>query len=191
VSEHAPLQHEHERGYNLVEVLIAIAVLGSILLSIVTLFFWGTKNVYSGKMMTMAISVGTDAVEDLSALTIQDIYGAFVISAANTLDDYTIDGITYEDALIRSTDPNIVTNAPADIANEGGTTLLAMWRDDIVTQKKMAEGTVTLILQPRQPTSVGTTTEPAPRILRLRVIVRWVEALRQRHVVFDTVRYRR
>lgn len=191
MNERAPLQHEHERGYNLVEVLIAIAVLGSILLSIVTLFFWGTKNVYSGKMMTMAISVGTDAVEDLSALTVQDIYGTFLVTAANSLDDYTIDGITYEDALIRSTDPAIVTNAPADIAFEGGTTLLTLWRDDIVNQKKMAEGTVTLIMQPRQPTAVGTATEPAPRILRMRVIVRWVEALRQRHVVFDTIRYRR
>ena len=186
-----PAHHEHERGYNLVEVLIAIAVLGSILLSIVTLFFFGTRNVYSGKMMTMAISVGTRAVEDLSQQTVTDIYTSFQIGATNALGDYTIDGITYEDALIRSTDPNIVPSAPTDIANEGGTTLLTLWRDDIVNEKKMGEGTVTLILQPREPIEVGTTTEPAPRILRLRVIVRWVESLRQRHVVFDSVRYRR
>jgi len=55
----------------------------------------------------------------------------------------------------------------------------------------MAEGTVTLIIQPTQPASVGTATDPAPRVVRLRVIVRWVESLRQRNIVFDSVRYRR
>lgn len=183
--------HRHEQGYNLVEVLIAIAVLGTIMLSIVTLFFFGRTNVYSGKMMTMGVSVGTDAVEDLSQLTVQDIYTAFGIDGTVALADYTIDGITYEDALIRSTDPTIVASPPTDISTEGGTALLTAWNNDIVVQKKMAEGTVTLIIQPRQPTSVGTATAPAPRLLRLRVIVRWVESLRQRHIVFDSIRYRR
>lgn len=183
--------HEHERGYNLVEVLIAIAVLGTIMLSIVTLFFFGRVNVYSGKMMTMAVSVGTDAVEDLSQLTVQDIYTAFGIDGTVALGNYTIDGITYQNALIRSTDPNIVASPPSDISTESGTALLTAWRDDIVVQKKMAEGTVTLIIQPTQPASVGTATDPAPRVVRLRVIVRWVESLRQRNIVFDSVRYRR
>lgn len=191
MNERAIEKHDRERGYNLIEVLIAIAVLGTILLSIVTLFFFGRTNVYSGKMMTMAVSVGTDAIEDLSQLTVQDLYTTFLIDGTVGLADYTIDGITYEDALIRSTDPNIVASPPTDIASEGGTALLTAWRDDIVTQKKMAEGTVTLIIQPREPTSIGTADSPDPRILRLRVIVRWVEALRQRRVVFDSVRYRR
>lgn len=191
VNERTPHTQEHERGYNLIEVLIAIAVLGVIMLSIVTLFFFGRTNVYSGKMMTMAVSVGTDAVEDLSQLTVQDIYTAFGIDGTVALGNYTIDGINYQNALIRSTDPNIVASPPADISTESGTALLTAWNDDIVVQKKMAEGTVTLILQPRQPASIGTITDPAPRLLRLRIIVRWVEALRQRHIVFDTIRYRR
>lgn len=185
------MTHEQERGYNLVEVLIAIAVMGTIMLSVVTLFFFGRTNVYSGKMMTMAVSVGTDSVEDLSQLTVRDIYTAFGIDGTVALADYTIDGVTYEDALIRSTDPNIVASPPSDISTEGGTALLTAWNDDIVNQKKMAEGTVTLIIQPRQPSTIGTAAEPDPRVLRLRVIVRWVESLRQRHIVFDTVRYRR
>ena len=161
--------HRHERGYNLVEVLIAIAVLGTILLSILTLFFFGRTQVYSGKMMTMGVSVGTDAVEDLSQLTVQDLYTTFDIDGTVAPADYTIDGITYEDALIRSTDPTIVASPPADISSEGGTTLLTKWNNDIVVQKKMAEGTVTLIIQPREPSTVGTAENPDPRIVRLRV----------------------
>jgi len=190
VIEHAD-ETSAQRGYNLVEVLIAIAVLGTIMLSVVTLFFFGRTNVYSGKMMTMGVSVGTDAIEDLSALTVQDLYSTFLIDGTVALASYTIDGITYDNALIRSTDPTIVASPPADIASEGGTALLTKWRADIVTQKKMAEGTVTLIIQPRLPTAIGTPDNPSPRVLRMRVIVRWVESLRQRHIVFDTVRYRR
>ena len=181
----------NERGYNLIEVLIAIAVLGMILVSITTLFYFGRANIYSGKMMTMAVSVATDSVEDLSQLTAQDIYTAFGIDGSVALGDYQIDGIWYEDAMIRSTDATICASPPTDISTEGGTALLTAWNADIVTEKKMAEGTVTLVMQPRSPTSIGTATDPARKILRLRIIVRWVEAQRQRAIVFDSVRYRR
>lgn len=193
--EHTTIRSESERGYNLIEVLIAIAVLGTILLSVVTLFFFGRTNVYAGKMMTMANSLGTDALEDLSALTVQGVYDAFLIGATTTLGSYTIDGVTYSNAIIRSTDPAIVASPPTDLQSEfvptGGTGILTAWADDITNQKKMAEGSVTVIIRPRSPTSVGTATEPAPRVLQMRVIVRWTESIRRRSVVFDTVRYRR
>jgi prepilin-type N-terminal cleavage/methylation domain-containing protein len=184
-----------QKGYNLVEVLIAIAILGTILLSIITLFFMGRSQVYSGKMMTQAVAIGTDALEDLSGMTVQGVYDTFLIDGATALDDYVVEGVEYENCLIRSTDPNIVASPPGDLQDENvpatGTGLLTSWNDDITNNRKMADGSVTVILRPRMPTTVGTASAPAPRVLQMRVIVRWRESTRERRVVFDTVRYRR
>lgn len=184
-----------ERGYNLIEVIVAMGLMSTLLLAIITLFFFGRGNVYSGKMMTQGVAIGTDALEDLSGQTVQGIYTAFQINATTPLEDYTIDGVTYEDAIIRSTDATIVPSPPAQISAEnvptGGTGLLTAWRNNITTTRKMARGSVTVIMRPRQPTTVMNGAAPAPRVLQVRVIVRWVESTRQRHVEFDTVRYRR
>src|SRR5215813_11179393 len=56
-------------GYSLVEVLIAIAITSVVLLTVVTLFYMGRRNVYSGKQMTYAVSVGTRMMEDISAMS--------------------------------------------------------------------------------------------------------------------------
>src|SRR5438128_376018 len=66
-------------GYSLVEVLIAIAITGVVLLTVVTLFYMGRRNVYSGKQMTYAVSVGTRVMEDLSTMTSGDVFTAFGI----------------------------------------------------------------------------------------------------------------
>ena len=51
-------------GYSLVEVLIALAITSIVLLTVVTLFYMGKRNVYSGKQQTYAVSVGTRILED-------------------------------------------------------------------------------------------------------------------------------
>lgn len=184
-----------ERGYNLIEVIVAMGMMSTLLLAVITLFFFGRGNVYSGKMMTQGVAIGTDALEDLSAQSVQGIYTAFLINSATPLGTYTIDGVTYTNAIIRSTDPTIVASPPAQISSEnvptGGTGMLTSWRNNITTTRKMARGSVTVIMRPRQPTAVMAGTSPAPRVMQVRVIVRWVESRRERHVEFDTVRYRR
>ena len=51
-----------QRGYNLVEVLIAMAITGVVILAIMSLFAIGRSNVHAGRQMTHAISVGTRAL---------------------------------------------------------------------------------------------------------------------------------
>src|SRR5512140_867268 len=74
-----------QRGYNLVEVLIAMAVLGMVLLSIISLFVLGRKNVYSGKQMTRAAAIMTRVVEDLSVMPEAQVFTNFGLTNATAL----------------------------------------------------------------------------------------------------------
>ena len=50
---------KRQSGYSLVEVLVAIAITAVVLLTVITLFYMGRRNVYSGKQTTQAVSIGT------------------------------------------------------------------------------------------------------------------------------------
>ena len=71
---------KRQRGYSLIEVLIALAITSVVLLTVVTLFYMGRRNVYSGKQMTYAVSVGTRALEDVSQFTLFDVLTNFNIA---------------------------------------------------------------------------------------------------------------
>ncbi|MEO8218707.1 MAG: prepilin-type N-terminal cleavage/methylation domain-containing protein [Acidobacteriota bacterium] len=196
------LSHRDARGFSLVEVLVSMGIISGILLSIVTLFFFGRRNVYSGKQMTEAVAVGTHATEDLSSLSGDDIYDAFVITSADTLGSYTIDGVSYTNAILRSTDPNVVASPPTRLQMEkdpdtGASPpdgFLTTWKDEMNSTRKFQDGSVTLVILPRSPTQImaGTTPDgPAPGLLSVRTIVRWKEARRNRSVTFDTLKPRR
>src|SRR5689334_8874944 len=84
-----------KRGYSLIEVLIAIAITSVVLLTVVTLFYMGRRNVYSGKQMTYAVSVGTRALEDVSQMTLSDVISNFGIGSNQAMPGATVNGITY------------------------------------------------------------------------------------------------
>jgi prepilin-type N-terminal cleavage/methylation domain-containing protein len=167
-----------QRGYNLVETLIAMALLGTVLLSVMTLFVWGRKNVYSGKQMTRAVAVGTRVMEDLSALTRSNVEDAFNLTAF-TLDDVDIAGETYEDSILRvSTE---TTNDPMNY--------LSRW-NALLGQENFANGLVSMVITPVDPEAASGT--PASisgsPIYRIRVYVQWNEETRRRSIVFDTTK---
>src|SRR5712692_5968412 len=110
---------KREFGYSLVEVLIALAITSIVLLTVVTLFYMGRRNVYSGKQRTYAVSVGTRVLEDLSAMTYSDIQTNFNIDDKTQLVSVTLQGVggllgakngdlIYADSIERTTS-NIVT----------------------------------------------------------------------------------
>lgn len=184
-----------ERGYNLIEVLVAMALLGVVMLAIASLFIWGRKNVYSGKQMTTAIAIGTRALEDLAPLTKADVFnGVFDIAttATGTTVKFGTPERTYTDAAVRSTNASLITGY-TDLQKQktGGPKFLDKWTNELYIdpatklKPKLLDGAVTLVMMPRADT------QASPRfgnsaVLQLRVIVSWSENNRRREVILDS-----
>jgi prepilin-type N-terminal cleavage/methylation domain-containing protein len=192
------MKNQHQRGYNLIELLVAIAILGVVLLSILSLFVWGRKNVYSGKQMTTAIAIGTRVMEDLQPLTKEDIYeGLFQITEDSTGANIKFGNPQrdYTNAAIRSTK---AYTGYTDIQKEnpkGPLFLTKGWKDQLeetlsdgtTKRPRLDDGAVTVIMMPRAdtvtPEKFGTAS-----IMQIRVVVSWLENRRQREVILDTVK---
>src|SRR5215213_7942758 len=130
----------NERGYNLIELLIAMALLGTILMSIITLFVFGRRNVYSGKQLTRATSVTTQVLEDLQPLNVLQLNTQFLIKSTETPAKVTVAGVTYDKALVRTTD---------DLTKEESTgpKYLTRWKG-LIPAAKMSTGRVTMVIVP-------------------------------------------
>jgi len=178
---------KRQGGYNLVEVLVAMAILGSVMLSIVALFYLGRRNVYSGKQLTFANAVGVQVLEDLSSLNEQSLFAAFNITSTTALTSFTINGVRYDNSVLRTTD-NISSSTEV---NPPG--FLTRWKTTIGTGNKLAKPSVSLVMTPTTATLYTAATPPLPAatILRVRVLVTWTEGQRPRTVVFDTTKTQR
>src|SRR4029079_6899447 len=104
-------------GYNLVEVIIALAVFGIVAITIFTLFVMGRRNIYSGKQASQAVAIGTQVLEDLAPLNKKMIYNAaFGIADTDTGAAVTLPKIsgqaapTFANATERATHAHIVTS---------------------------------------------------------------------------------
>jgi prepilin-type N-terminal cleavage/methylation domain-containing protein len=178
-----------QRGFNLVEVLIAMAIMGSVLLAIVTLFFFGRANVYSGKQMTQAVAVAARIQEDLAPLSRDQIYAAFVLSG-DGLATHTVNGTAYTKSVLRDTK---TISGSTDFSG-----YLAKW-NALMSAQKFMQGTntkVSLIFQPTldevapnaEPASPATSTAPTSQVLRIRAVIQWDEGRRNRNLILDTVK---
>jgi prepilin-type N-terminal cleavage/methylation domain-containing protein len=177
-----------ERGYNLIEVLIATALLAMVLLSIISLFYLGQRTVYSGKQMTKAVAVASRIAEDLQGKTHDDLYGAAGFNVTNdALGTVTILGTTYTNCTTRDTGNISATTDPAG--------MLQTWADKM-TAAEFANGKVTLVFRPiedvvapsAEVANPATTTDPTSQVLLVRAIIEWTESLRPRHLIIDTVK---
>jgi prepilin-type N-terminal cleavage/methylation domain-containing protein len=189
-SKRQDIVHSGERGYNLVEMLIAIAIFGVVLISIFTLFVLGTRNVYSGKQMTRAIAVGTLVTEDLSSLTQKDVLAAFGVTSTTTLGAVDVDTTralpndNYTGSILRKSNAITTGQDPRG--------LLARWQSEISTDNILSNGYVAIVLTPRNPWPLAATLTPGnATTMRVRVLVRWNEGGRARQVVMDTAKYNR
>jgi prepilin-type N-terminal cleavage/methylation domain-containing protein len=175
-------RRRREGGFNLVEILIAMGILGSVLLGVFSLFFMGRKNVYSGKQMTRGVAAGTRVMEDLSALTRGDVQRAFRLATGGpppttpvALSTVNVAGKSY---------PNSVLRLSTDTANDVDG-YLGRW-NALLTQQNFSNGLISLVITPIDPRLGSTVTTVNAPIYRMRVFVQWDEEARRRYVVLDT-----
>ena len=191
-----PARRRHsERGYNLMEVMIAIALLGVVMISIMALFVAGRKNVYSGKQMTNAVAIGTRILEDLAPLNKKDIYnGLFAIADGDAGYGSTVKlgtpPVTYTNCRIRSTDATIGQPTATDVATQSTGTnppdLLTKWKDQLGTN--LALGSVTLIMVPMNDPTNSPAQYGTASVLQVRILIQWNEGQRRRQLILDTSR---
>ena len=184
----------HQRGYSLVEVMIAMALMGVVITAIMALFFIGRNNVYSGKQMTNAVSVGTRVLEDLSPLDKKSIYSG-LFGVADTSTGYATavslgnPPVSYSNCLIRSTDATIGQPTATDVSTQSGPNILDKWKSQL--GNNLSNGSVTLIMIPKldtaspanNPVQFGTCA-----VMQIRILIQWVEMKRQRQLILDTTR---
>ncbi|MGN6182710.1 MAG: type IV pilus modification PilV family protein [Thermoanaerobaculia bacterium] len=196
-------KRKQQAGYNLVEVIVAMGILGTVLISIMTLFVMGRKNVYSGKEMTAAVSMCTRVSEDLSGMTVDEVYTAFGIDSTSTTAltgsayNVTVDtsgrkstlpSNTYTGSIIRRTTDSLSTAAGGNDA--GG--FLTRWKNEMDQNLRFAQGAVNVIITPRnQDPPASTLSLSTATVVRIRVLVRWMEEGRPRQMIIDTVKSKR
>ncbi|HVS32158.1 MAG TPA: prepilin-type N-terminal cleavage/methylation domain-containing protein [Thermoanaerobaculia bacterium] len=193
----------NQGGFNLIEMIIATAILGTVALSVASLFMMGRRNVYSGKEMTAAVSMATRVSEDLSGMTLDEVYTAFGIAKSDTAIsggtyDVTVDNTapkrnlefnTYTGSIIRRTTDTLVTTAGG---NDTGR-FLTRWKDEMDLNLRFANGTVNLVITPRNrnPLTAASITLNNATVVRIRTLVRWTEDNRPRQLIVDTLKTNR
>ena len=185
---HQPEGSRFERGFNLVEVLIAMALLGTVMITIMTLFFMGRNNVYSGKQTSIAVSIATHAMEDLSGRSKLDVLNAFKASggALGTVDIDTTTALatdSYTNSIMR-----VSTKADdVDVTKNDPKGLLKKWSDE--AKSRLNRSFVAVVMTPSTPFPVASAlTTATATMMRVRVIVRWNEGQRRREVILDSAK---
>lgn len=147
-----------ERGFSLIEVVVALGLLAGVLISISGLFILGGKQVKSGRTSSEALAVGRTIVEEMNRWGFKQTYGAFGSGFDGAATSYSIDSRTNSFA--------------------------QKWQALLDT--KLLNGYATIDIQslgPSTPPNLNAT-----RAIRVLVTVRWDEGTRHRQVQVGTVR---
>jgi prepilin-type N-terminal cleavage/methylation domain-containing protein len=184
-----------ERGFNLVEVLVAMAITAVVIISVATLFVMGRRNVYAGKQTTAAVAVATRITEDLSHMTHSEVYDKFGLApssagwaGATLAASKKVEGTTYYNCVIR-------TNADAADADKDKAKLIDGWLK--LMQPKFANPQISVIFMPRldvKDPATDTAAVPVSTLLQIRVVLTWDETVsnkRHRSLIVDAVKTER
>ena len=196
-----PRQH----GYSLVEVLIAMAITSVVLLTVITLFYMGRRNVYSGKQMTAAAASGTQIMEDLSTMTAQDLGTNFNMDDSTTLGTVTLQNvvgasggqISFDNSIGRDSSAcTVLTSSPYTITcTNDPNGFMAKWLRTLIPQANkasvMTSPLIGIVFTPRNPTNVSQKFTTA-QFIRARVYISWQEGpTRRRYAFLDTTKVNR
>lgn len=170
-----------DAGFNLIEVLIAMALLSTVLLSVVTLFYMGRSNVYSGKQLTRATSVSVHANEDVNAMSATDVFDAFNIVKGVTPGANKVAGVSYANSIVRS----VKVDAGGTNDKKG---YLSRW-STYLTPDRVYNGNLTVVMMPSDYSDASDVT--TARLIRIRLVTEWTERNRSRSVTMDTAKFNR
>lgn len=164
-------ERRRQSGYSLVEVLIAMALLGTVLMSIITLFYFGRRNVFAGKQQTKITAVGTRMMEDLANMTAADVVSNFNIPTTMVSTCATINGVAYTNCIARKASTFAAADDPG--------LFMTRWKELLgsatVGQKTFTAPDITLIVS-----RVASGSTPGSYV-RVRAILQWREGSRVRY----------
>jgi prepilin-type N-terminal cleavage/methylation domain-containing protein len=172
---------DRQRGYSLIEVLAAAAILSFILIAILTMFVYGGQSVNAGKMMTRATSISSDVLETFRSGQLSFRQAHLLLS-----DDATRSHNTW----------NSDTGGPQAPTDATFLAMLARWKQYVEGDPTdhdpigLPKGKMTITV--RGISDLGATPPEISfnnaRLLQVVVTVKWTERKRQRSVVFETIR---
>ena len=130
-------RRQQQGGFSIIEVLIALGLLGAVLIAITSLFIMGGQRVRQGRERTEALSAATHVMETLDSMSYRGIYTNFTAAsdpgaAAGPL---TIDSRSNTTALSLGWQTLIDTNLDdaqreyVRMVNESGESLLELIND--------------------------------------------------------------
>jgi len=190
------MKERSQSGYSLVEVLIAMAITSVVLLTVVTLFYMGRRNVYSGKQLTYANSVATRMLEDMSSMSAPDMLNDFnILDTTSTTGTVMVQNQSYANSYkLDTTTCTAGANASCPLStyncsNDTGC-YLWQWRA-LIDPSKLSNASAGLIFTPRAPVDANNPWSTA-QFIKVRAYVQWTESQgRTRIAIFDTTKVNR
>jgi prepilin-type N-terminal cleavage/methylation domain-containing protein len=161
VARAGPAQH----GFSLVEVLVAVGIAATVLISICGLFILGSQNVAAGANLSTATTVAQSTLEQMRGMSAEEIYGVMNGQPEDRVRTWDTDqpNPTYtERNLEHAADFNIILND---------------WRDTV--REALPRGVMILTVEGFDdrplPGDDGTATFGGARFLRIQITMHWTE----------------
>ncbi len=177
-------------GYSLIEVLVAIAITSIVLLTVLSLFYMGRRNVYGGKQMTQAVAV-------LEVMTVSQFRTNFALTdnATGNITVPNVPGrgdIVYPASVARDSSGCTVAAGPVVTCTNDPYKFMANWYSMLLvgTNKDAVLATPSsgLVITPRLP-RVPANDMTTAQFTRIRVYVAWDETPKaRRYAFFDTTK---
>jgi prepilin-type N-terminal cleavage/methylation domain-containing protein len=155
-----------ESGFNLIEVVIALALLAAVLLTISGLFIQGSQSVNTGRDLTEATSLATDILEQMDKWAFSQLYTNWNVCTTGVCTE-----LTYT-------------------STAGGTynaVLAGMCQTKINARLPNAKATV--VITPLGQTQFVTSGGVVCKGIRVKVTIDWTLKLKPRNVSLETVRF--
>ena len=163
------LNDRSEGGFNLIEVVIALALLAAVLLTISGLFIQGSQSVNTGRDLTEATSLATDLLEQMDKWAFSQLYTNY--------------GKAATDAAFIACSPTVVPSG-APTGTFASTQLNTMCQTKLNARLPNAYALVYV-------TPLGTTNShfDTAKGIQVKVVVNWTLKLKSRSVSLETVRF--